>query len=116
MWSKIKPLAVALLFAASGAVLAEAGAMSICPVAAKDRVVQISIFDGKPEELAYLAPDDGQGAANRYTLGYIYDKGGLVTVECKYKSGQTRSIELKDRVAGCEYRESKAHGPRLVCR
>lgn len=88
----------------------------VCPVLKHDKLRQISIFDGKPGEQAYLAPDDSETAANTYTLGKIHDEGRSVTIRCEYGSGVVRDIELKNKVRRCLYSERKTGEPRLTCR
>jgi hypothetical protein len=79
-------------------------------------VQQIDIFDGKPEDQAYLAPDDPDTAPNTYTVGGIYDQGRTIFVRCHYDDEQVRDVELKQRTETCRYTETgKTHLAALVC-
>lgn len=96
--------------------LANANSEGVCPARPDDKIQQIDIFDGKPEELAYLAPDDDKTASNIYTLNYIYDQGRIVTVRCKYHSGFAVDVELKDKVTQCKFSSYKSGSSALVCK
>lgn len=92
---------------------AQAKTLDVCPVRHHDPIQQIYLFDGTPEELAYLAPDDD---ANLYSLKSIYDKGRFVTVRCKYEGGSIVDLELKNRTSQCTFRKDKAGYGNLRCR
>ncbi len=93
-----------------------ANAKGVCAKRGNEKVQQIDIFDGDPSELAFLAPDDDQTAPNTYTLNYIYDKGGIVTIRCKYDSGFVNVVQLKNKVRQCKFSKNKAGQPNLVCK
>jgi hypothetical protein len=118
MLSKIDFLTLFLLVSiiSSAINLANANSKSVCPTRNHDNIHQIDIFDGKPEELAYLAPDDEQTAPNTYTLGYIYEKGRRVTIRCKYNSGFVFDVELKNKVNECKLSSYKSGEYALVCK
>src|SRR5262249_46375359 len=64
----------------------------------------VDVFDGRPEELAYLMPDEANKSSGHWRLGYVYDAGRIVTIRCKYADGQATDVELKSRVARCDYK------------
>lgn len=88
-------------------------AADICPLLHSNAIEQIYLFDGTPEELAYLAPDDN---GNVYSVKQIYNQGRFVTVRCKYKSGSIIDVELKNRTKQCTFRPDKADYGNLRCR
>ena len=92
-----------------------ANTQGVCPVLKHDKLRQISIFDGKPEEQAYLAPEDSETAPNTNSLGNIHDAGRSVSIRCEYHSGSVRDIELKNKIRKCLYSERKSGEPRLTC-
>ena len=118
MLSKTDFLRVFLLINVFGSTmnLASANSEGVCPARPDGKIQQIDIFDGKPEELAYLAPDDDKTASNIYTLSYIYDQGRIVTVRCKYHSGFAVDVELKDKVNQCKFSSYKSGNSALVCK
>ena len=115
MSSSLDPKLLLLLgMLASGNGIAGDHADGVCPKRPHERLQQIYIFDGKPEELAYLAPDDE--TTNTYTLAPIYKEGRTVTVRCEYDRGFIYDVELKNAVKKCKYSESKAGIPKLICK
>ena len=88
----------------------------VCPTRGNEKIQQIDIFDGKPEELAYLAPDDDQTSPDTYTLNYIYEKGQIVTIRCKYDSGFVYDVELKNKVSQCKFSRNKSGNSSLICK
>ncbi|MDO8728682.1 MAG: hypothetical protein Q7K26_02175 [bacterium] len=113
MLSKIRIIKLILL--SIGCACLSVGAKGVCPELIHDKVQQIYIFDGSPDELAYLAPDDDDKAANTYTLSYIYEKGRIVTIRCTYESGYVFDVSMKNRINLCNFSRSKAGTPILVC-
>lgn len=108
--------ALLVLIACSSSTLACAKPISVCPKHGQTSVRQIDIFDGKPEDQAYLAPDDSETAPNTYTVGGIYDQGRTVTVRCRYSDGQMQEVELKQRIQTCRYTElGKKSSAALLC-
>lgn len=93
---------------------AHASSAPVCPARAQDALRQIHIFDGPPEEQAYLAPDDDTTRSNVYTLKPIYDKGGFVTVRCEYQSSPLLDVRLP-RVAKCVFRKGRQSYGNLRC-
>lgn len=94
-----------------------AGADSVisCPIRLNDSIQQIDIFDGKPEEMAYLAPDDDKSTPSIYSLRYIYDQGRTVTIRCKYNSGSIFDRELKDKVNKCTFMGYNTRNSEFIC-
>jgi hypothetical protein len=86
----------------------------VCPKRQNEKLQQIYIFDGKPEELASLAPDDEMN--DIYTLGAIYKEGRTVTVRCQYDTGFILDVELKKVVHTCKGSENKSGIPKLICK
>lgn len=115
MDSKIHVIKFILLSVTMGCV-SVSGAKGVCPDRVHEKVRQISIFDGNPDELAYLAPDDDEKASNTYSLGYIYEKGNIVTIRCTYGSGFVFNISMRNKINRCKYSLSKAGTPILVCK
>jgi len=115
MW-EMSPLKVFLLIGilASGNGFAHDNADGVCPKRPNEKLQQIYIFDGKPEELASLAPDDETN--DIYTLGAIYKEGRTVTIRCQYDTGFKLDVELKNEVHTCKGSENKSGVPKLVCR
>jgi len=95
---------------------ASAASEGVCPKRQNDKVQQIDIFDGKPEELAYLAPDDDRTSPNIYTLSDIYKEGRIVTIRCKYDSGFVHDVELKNKVKQCRFYRNKSGNSKLICK
>jgi hypothetical protein len=86
----------------------------VCPKRQNEKLQQIFIFDGKPEQLVYLAPDDERN--NTYTLAAIYKGGRSVTVRCEYDHGFIYDVELKKKVNKCKYSENRSGVPKLTCK
>lgn len=99
---------------ASGNCFAYGDADGVCPKRPKEKLQQIYIFDGKPEELVSLAPDDETN--DIYTLGAIYKEGRTVTVRCQYDTGFILDVELKNEVHTCKGSENKSGVPKLICK
>lgn len=99
---------------ASGNGFAHDNADGVCPKHQNAKLQQIYIFDGKPEELVYLAPDDELNEI--YTLGAIYKEGRTVTVRCQYDTGFILDVELKKVVHKCQSSENKSGVPKLICK
>lgn len=95
---------------------AHAKTLDLCPDRLQDPIQQIYLFDGLPEDQAYLAPDNDTTAANLYSLKAIYDKGRFVTARCKYQGGSILDIELRKPLAKCTFREGKASYGNFRCR
>jgi hypothetical protein len=88
---------------------------SVCPARPHQQVTQIYLFDGRPEERFFLAPDDHGKGANQYTVRGLYRRGSILTVRCEYGAGDAVDIPLKKAVAVCTYSEPRKE-PALHCR
>lgn len=116
MWLNNRSVALFLLAATLGCAGIKADAKGVCPARANEKVKQIDLFDGKPEEQAFLAPDDDEKAPNTYSLKGIYEQGRIVTIRCTYDSGFVFELPMKDKVDHCNFSRSKAGAPNLVCK
>lgn len=76
----------------------------ICPVRVGQPLRFVDVFDGKPEEMATLVPDETGKSSGHWKLGYVYEAGRVVTVRCKYADGQTSDVMLPAKTARCDYR------------
>ncbi|MEE3626112.1 STY0301 family protein [Nitrospirillum sp. BR 11752] len=79
----------------------------ICPARPADLVKNIYIFNGKPEEEIFLAPDDNRAGGGTYSVGYVYKMGRTINIRCTYASGTVTDVELKDKVDRCVVTEKK---------
>jgi hypothetical protein len=98
----------------SGNGYARSNAEGVCPQYPNAKLKQIYIFDGKPEKLAYLAPDNPE--IDAYILGDIYEKGRTVTIRCEYDTGFIIDVELKNKVDKCLPLEDQAGVTNLICK
>ena len=106
---------VVVLVAQFGAAHGQAPATA-CPALADDRLQFVDVFDGTPDEQAYLVPDSGTEARGAWSLGYVYDAGRFVTVRCKYAHGRVIDLRIADRVAQCAYTNDATGGLKMACR
>ncbi|TWB22593.1 hypothetical protein FBZ89_103216 [Nitrospirillum amazonense] len=91
---------------------------SVCPVRGNDPVKYISVYNGKPEDLVNLAPDDETDKnpkQDKFTLDYIYKGGRVATIRCKYESGAITDVELKDPVKQCTASRGKTGEVTIRC-
>ncbi|MDZ5646676.1 STY0301 family protein [Nitrospirillum sp. BR 11828] len=95
--------------------VAFAAPREICPARSGDLVKNIYIFNGKPEEEVFLAPDDDRAGQSTYTVSDIYQDGRFVTVRCKYVSGFSVDVELKEKISKCLFSEKTPAGEMLRC-
>jgi hypothetical protein len=75
----------------------------------------VDVFDGSPEEQAYLVPDAATDERGFWNLAYVFDAGRVVTVRCKYAHGHVIDLRLATRIAKCQYTSQGAAGLRMVC-
>jgi hypothetical protein len=87
----------------------------VCPRLPGTRELYVQVFDGKPEELVSLMADHGDDRHGYWKLGYVYDEGRSVTVQCVYANEERRDITLKRRVDMCRYRIDSAGATSLRC-
>jgi hypothetical protein len=115
--SKFKLSRPLLIFGLSVSTLSCAHAVptNLCPARQSDIVKYIDVFDGRPNELAYLAPDSQRSGVDTFIVGGIYDSGRSVTVRCKYASGQITDIEIKQKVDMCAATRTGSGGVSVQC-
>ena len=108
---------LALIIATGCVATACATPTSVCPKRGQAKVQQIDIFDGNPQDQAYLAPDDPDNAPDIYTLGPILDHGGKVTVRCHYDDDAVRDVALTSHERNCHYVEPQGRvSAALICK
>ena len=105
---------VALLLASLAA--EPTAAATVCPSRPEQTVRFVDVFDGPSEEMASLVPDEAGDHKGSWQLGYVYDAGRFVTVQCKYADGQVLERRLTKRVARCDYKIDKKKTLALDCR
>lgn len=113
-WSKVAAaLAVTTVLGCVGisAVLAD----EVCPERHNTHLRHVDVFDGTPEEMAILIPDEGGDLKGDWQLGYVYDAGRFVTVRCKYADGHRLDVRLSARTARCNYRIDSKGTLILMC-
>lgn len=107
---------LALVTAQLGAAPAHGQAQATaCPTLPDDRLQFVDVFDGTPEEQAYLVPDSATDASGWWSLGYVYDAGRFVTVRCKYAHGHSVDLRIPSRIARCAYTNQGAAGLTMAC-
>lgn len=87
----------------------------VCPVRAGQPLRFVDVFDGKPEEMATLVPDETSKSSEHWSLGYIYEAGRLVTVRCKYADGQTSDVTLSANTTHCDHKINAKKTLALSC-
>lgn len=90
-------------------------AAEVCPARPGQQLQFIDVFDGPPEEMAFLRPGLEQPRYGSWELGYIYDAGRSVTIRCKYADGQALDVKLSKRVGRCNYRLDAKNALKLDC-
>ena len=75
----------------------------------------VEVYDGAPEELASLMPDEEGKNSGSFTLGDIYKQGRFVTIRCKYADRTTNDVKL-DKVESCKYSIGKDKKVSFACR
>ncbi|MDR5767052.1 MULTISPECIES: STY0301 family protein [unclassified Caballeronia] len=112
--SKTLACLTTLLVAASVSGLAKAEAIA-CPALPGTHLQYVAAFDGKPEEHVRLIADHGDAKRGYWKLGYVYDHGRSVTVQCVYANKETRDFTLEKRVDECRYRIDEPGSAELDC-
>ena len=79
-------------------------------------LVSFQIFDGSPEEMADLVPDQGGSRTGYWTLNYVYEAGRFVTVRCKYKDGYITDVKLTEKINKCIYQYDAKKQFSLQCK
>lgn len=90
-------------------------AADVCPSGKRQPLRFVDVYDGPPEELASLVPDQAKQKSGYWKLAYVYDAGRFVTIRCKYADGETSDVKLADKVRRCDYRIDAKKALRLHC-
>ncbi|WP_323118834.1 STY0301 family protein [Burkholderia alba] len=109
-------LAVLLLAPLLGCSIESATSAEVCPVQPGHPLQYVDVFDGAPEDMATLVPDQAQPTSGYWQLAYVYDAGRSVTVRCKYAGGQQSDVKLAQRVNRCDYRIDAQKTLTLKCK
>lgn len=112
----LKRLLLAALLGSLPLTAACAQSPGICPAKPGDMVRSLDVFDGKPEDGAYLVPDQGPKGVDTFLLGNAYNEGRTATIRCKYASGAATDVELKNKVERCEASRKKSGEVTIRCR
>jgi hypothetical protein len=75
----------------------------------------LDLFDGSPEELAYLIPDRATKTEATWAVGYVYDAGRMLTIRCRYDGKRVVDVTVP-RVERCGYRVLPGSGLNMTCR
>ena len=114
-WSR--KLGTALLCAAMfGQGAARAADTAPCQAKPATALKYVEVYDGPPEELASLMPDEERNDSGTFTLGDIYKDGRFVTIRCKYADGTTADVKLATKVESCKYAIGKDKKVSFICR
>jgi hypothetical protein len=79
-----------------------------CPAkSGNNKLSNVSIFDGPPEEKADLEPDNSKAGVSTWDVSYIFENGGKLYLQCEY-SGSPKPIvvEVDKMVHVCTYKSS----------
>ena len=87
-----------------------------CPRRAASFPISVTVFDGTPEELASLVPEESGTRSGYWILGYVYDQSRSVTVLCKYADGYVERVNLTQRVSKCNYQINKKNQFSVQCK
>jgi len=93
-----------------------AAAAQVCPVWQHQPLRYVDIFDGTPDELATLVPDQAQERSGYWQLGYVYKAGRFVTIRCKYADGKQIDVKLSKEVGRCDYKIDTQKTLKLHCK
>ncbi|MDR5837713.1 STY0301 family protein [Caballeronia sp. LZ034LL] len=86
-----------------------------CPVLPDTRERHVQLFDGAPSEQVSLIADQGDARRGSWKVGYVYDQGRALTLQCVYANRATRDIAIPGRVDVCRYRTDSAGLTKLDC-
>ena len=87
-----------------------------CPRRDASFPLSVTVFDGTPEELASLVPEESGKRSGYWILGHIYDQKRSVTVLCKYADGHVETVNLTQRVSKCNYQINKKNQFIIQCK
>ena len=116
MKATVNKIAVVLLAAISTCCAHAAPAPQVCPVRLDHPLRFVDVFDGSPQELATLVPDQAQEHSGYWQLGYIYKAGRFVTIRCKYDDGKELDVKLSNKVDRCDYKIDAKKRLQLSCK
>lgn len=104
MWSNrgITVASIALVISVAG--IRTASAENICPLHPGHPLRLVDVFDGSPDELATLVPDEAGKVSGYWQLGYLFDAGRFVTIRCRYAGDEIADIKLSKRINRCDYK------------
>lgn len=109
-------------WAVVGALLLCAGTPSqaqkaaVCPLQHQGALQQIHLFDGTPESLVHLAPDDAKRSSDTYSVSPLYASGSFLTVRCTYEGGSIIDWQFRKLLTQCVFRASRGAYGNLHCR
>jgi hypothetical protein len=93
-----------------------AGEGTTCPLLDGKQPRSLDLFDGRPEELAYLIPDHTTRTEATWNVAYVYDAGRALTIRCKYDGKRVVDITVSPRVGRCDYHVLPGGGLDMACR
>ena len=109
-------IVVLLLAALSACSIYPAGAEGVCPTRDGQPLRFVDVFDGAPQELATLMPDQAKDRSGFWELGYVYEAGRFVTLRCKYADGKALEVKLAHKVSRCDYTIDERKSLKLHCK
>lgn len=92
-----------------------APSVNVCRAALPHRLTGAQVFDGPPEELASLVPDEGADDSGTWNLGYVFEHGRDVWVRCFYGQTVHEDVRVPGPVATCTYQSTKAGEVSMSC-
>jgi hypothetical protein len=87
-----------------------------CPLLDGKAPRYVDLFDGSPEELAYLIPDNATSTEGTWNVAYVYDAGRALTIRCKYDGKRVVNVAVTRRVWRCNYHVLPGGGLDMACR
>jgi hypothetical protein len=76
----------------------------------------VDVFDGPPESLATLVPDEAGERSGYWNLKYVYDAGRSVTIRCKYANDEMHDVKLSTVTTRCDYTIDAQQALTLRCK
>ncbi|MDR5759917.1 STY0301 family protein [Caballeronia sp. LZ035] len=86
-----------------------------CPVLPDTQERYIQLFDGAPGEHVSLIADHGDARRGIWKVGYVYDQGRSLTLQCVYANQARRDIAIPGRVDVCRYQTDSGGLTKLDC-
>ncbi|MDR5781808.1 hypothetical protein QCE63_20625 [Caballeronia sp. LZ065] len=86
-----------------------------CPVLPDTHERYVQLFDGAPGEQVSLVADQWDDHRGSWKVGYVYDQGRSLTLQCVYANQAMRDIAIPGRVDVCRYRTDSAGLTKLDC-